>query len=48
MRPRVFPAEDLPKRPRHNQLQIASMRPRVFPAEDLSLVDDGAYPQRLQ
>ena len=35
MRPRVFPAEDLPPPQRRPELLVASMRPRVFPAEDL-------------
>ena len=37
MRPRVFPAEDLPKLLERVALQDlpASMRPRVFPAEDI-------------
>ena len=35
MRPRVFPAEDLPVRPAGSKRAYrASMRPRVFPAED--------------
>ena len=34
MRPRVFPAEDLPIPLRSSTVQTASMRPRVFPAED--------------
>ena len=35
MRPRVFPAEDLPLEPELVAQLRASMRPRVFPAEDL-------------
>ena len=34
MRPRVFPAEDLPTGAALEELLVASMRPRVFPAED--------------
>ena len=38
MRPRVFPAEDLPSaKELHRHRQPASMRPRVFPAEDAPL-----------
>ena len=36
MRPRVFPAEDMPLYGRGLRLARASMRPRVFPAEDLA------------
>ena len=35
MRPRVFPAEDPPRKVRGKDLAPASMRPRVFPAEDV-------------
>ena len=34
MRPRVFPAEDVPELHAADQPVAASMRPRVFPAED--------------
>ena len=34
MRPRVFPAEDVPVGRAEPRLRSASMRPRVFPAED--------------
>ena len=35
MRPRVFPAEDLPAAVEWCKVQETSMRPRVFPAEDV-------------
>ena len=41
MRPRVFPAEDLPCDDKGPKGGAASMRPRVFPAED-----DGGDSQR--
>ena len=41
MRPRVFPAEDYPKKPLSRGVPDASMRPRVFPAED-------SYPAAVQ
>ena len=34
MRPRVFPAEDVPLGREPHKPAAASMRPRVFPAED--------------
>ena len=39
MRPRVFPAEDLPAGLDDMRAAEASMRPRVFPAEDKADLD---------